>query len=201
MRSVNGVPLLLTALMLSAGMIPAAAQEAGDTGQLSVADLVSDAGGGSVEASVDEGTGDDGASDEGASDEGAGDFETFDVGSEGEVTDYSISIDLIEDDLNGPAPEDLVVDEEGPFEDVVIDLGNPFDEGAEPEVLVLPAEGFDPVTVEDVEMNLTATGTGAPLPGTEEVQRTVTVQPGAAAGSEDDSCSVQMLAKRPLTCD
>ena len=54
MRVVNGMPLLLAALMLSAGAIPAAAQDVEDTGDVEVVELVAEAGSGSVEATGDE---------------------------------------------------------------------------------------------------------------------------------------------------
>lgn len=200
MRAVNGLPLLLAAMMLSAGMIPAAAQEAGDTGEVSVVDLVSDTGGGAVETSVDEGGFDLGTFD-GATDEDVTDY-SITIEPVEEEGDYSITFDLVEDDLNGPAPEDLVQGgPEEPVEDYVIDLGAPFGDGSEPEVL--PGVVIETMDGGAVETMLTATGAGGDVvvPGSEEVQRSVTVQQGGSSGSDDDSCSALPLAKRPLACD
>lgn len=93
MRVVNGMPLLLAALMLTAGVIPAAAQDVGSTGEVEVVDLVAEAGPGSVEASVDE-----------AADDAVG--------------DDSVTFDPISAEVSSPDPLDIAAGGvEGPVED------------------------------------------------------------------------------------
>lgn len=193
MRVVNGLPLVLAALMLGAGMMPATAQDVDGSPEVTVEDPVSDEGTGSGEA--------EGCAADGEQATGEDPAPGEDPSSEVEITF----------EYEGPF---VVVDDFGPAEGVgPIEDADPYiilaGEGeANPEDVTTDPEGEVEITLENpdfpveitAEPMMTATG-GGPLPGTEEVQRGTTAHNGSASGGSDESCTTLPQGKRPLTCD